>query len=325
MSSLKEVAKRAGVSPITVSRVVNSPEIVSPKTIAVVRSAMEELDYSINPIAKALVTKKTHVIDVYIPSHIDVNNQYVMQLISGISEVLSQSMYSFLLIRDLKIDHICDGYVVTGLYEGELDTLIDYVTFNDRKFVLFGKTDREEIDYIDVDNVAGAKEIVNYLIDNGHQEIAMLNVEDEKKYLYGKERYLGYADALREANLPIDEHKVFRADNNVGSAYSAACEFLKDLSCSALFCVTDTMAVGVMQACREMNIRVPEDLSIVGYDGYGYQVMVQPNITTMVQPIFDIGKLLAKTLINRLKNDSKEHVNQLIRPSILIGESVKKM
>ena len=115
MSTLKDVAQRAGVSSITVSRVINTPELVKEKTKDKVMLAMAELKYVPNAAAKSLAVNRTGLIDVFIPSDIDLNNPFVMHFIAGISNALSKRMYPFLILRDKKKEHLCDGYIVTGL------------------------------------------------------------------------------------------------------------------------------------------------------------------------------------------------------------------
>lgn len=126
MSTLKDVAQRAGVSSITVSRVINTPELVKEKTKDKVMLAMAELKYVPNAAAKSLAVNRTGLIDVFIPSDIDLNNPFVMHFIAGISNALSKRMYPFLILRDKKKEHLCDGYIVTGLLRDEINEFYAY-------------------------------------------------------------------------------------------------------------------------------------------------------------------------------------------------------
>ena len=182
MATVKDVARAAGVSAITVSRVVNTPESVSPRTRARVEQAMAELHYVPNAAAKNLVTNRSGVVDVYVPESIDLSNPFVMHLIAGISKVLSEHMYSFLILRSRRREHRCDGYIVTGLLKDEINEFARYASERGRPVVLFGHTELPGVDCIDVDNVAGAKMGVEYLITLGHRNIAMINVDEDKDY-----------------------------------------------------------------------------------------------------------------------------------------------
>ncbi len=168
MSTLKDVAQRAGVSSITVSRVINTPELVKEKTKDKVMLAMAELKYVPNAAAKSLAVNRTGLIDVFIPSDIDLNNPFVMHFIAGISNALSKRMYPFLILRDKKKEHLCDGYIVTGLLRDEINEFYAYASERDRPVVLFGHTNLPKVSCIDVDNFAGAENITEYLIRQGH-------------------------------------------------------------------------------------------------------------------------------------------------------------
>ena len=126
MATLKDVARIAQVSPITVSRVINTPEKVKPATRERVRRVMSSLQYIPNVAAKNLVTKRSGIIDVFVPESIDLSDPFVMQFIAGVSNVLSRRMYSFLILRDRTREHFCDGYIVTGLLKNEILEFQEY-------------------------------------------------------------------------------------------------------------------------------------------------------------------------------------------------------
>ena len=128
MSTLKDVAQRAGVSSITVSRVINTPELVKEKTKDKVMLAMAELKYVPNAAAKNLAVNRTGLIDVFIPAGIDLSNPFVMHFIAGISNVLSKRVYPFLILRDKKTEHLCDGYIITGLLRDEINDFYSYAS-----------------------------------------------------------------------------------------------------------------------------------------------------------------------------------------------------
>lgn len=321
-SSMNDVAKKAKVSPITVSRVINSPEIVSIKTINKVTQAMKELNYVINPAAKALATNKTNVISVYVPVHIDFHNLYVMELITGISEVCSKNIYSFLITRDIKEDIMCDGYIITGVHEEEHSDFLQIVKSYEREAVFFGKTKQKGVDSIQVDNYAGAKEMVQYLIENGHRKIGMFNILEDRISDYAEDRYSGYIAALNENGVSRDDC-VFYAENTIDASYEKAIAFLKTTDVTAFFCATDILAMGLLRACSDLKISIPEDLSIGGFDGFGYQNMTVPHITTMQQPIYKVGKLLAETLIDRIKGKIQKKQLLCEKALFLDGDSIK--
>lgn len=320
MSTLKDLSKETGYTVMTISRVINSPDKVKPKTREKIVAAMEKLKYSPNPVAKALVEKRSGIIDVYVPYSIDLSNPFVMHLVTGISESLSRYMYSFHIRRDRALEHTCDGYIVTGLLRNELHEMYEYANERGRPLVLFGHTELPDINCIDVDNIAGAKEATFLLLKHGHKRIAMINVDEQKDYTI--DRFVGYREALEADGEAVDESIVIYATNSVQGGYIAAQKLLRDKTFSALFCATDTIALGAIRALTEAGIKVPDDISVVGFDGLGHHLLTYPHITTVQQPVFEIGKMLADTLVNRISGKSAP-VKLLIKPDILIQDSVR--
>ena len=271
MSTLKDVARKAQVSPITVSRVINTPEKVKAETCERVRRVMSSLQYIPNVAAKNLVAKRSGIIDVFVPESIDLSNPFVMHFIAGISNVLSRRMYSFLILRDRSREHFCDGYIVTGLLKNEILEFHEYASQRSRPITLFGHTELQDVDCIDVDNIRGAKNVVDRLIKAGHRRIGMINVLENKDYT--ADRYAGYECAIEDAGIPVDPTLVIQAENSVEGGCSAAKKLLATTRCTAIFCATDTMAIGVCKAAAEMGLRVPEDFSLAGFDGLGHHLL----------------------------------------------------
>lgn len=322
MATLKEVAALAGVSPITVSRVVNTPDTVKEKTRLKVEAAMKELKYSPNIAAKSLATNRCGVIDVFIPESIELSNPFVMHFIAGISSVLSEHYYSFLILRNRKREHLCDGYIVTGLLKNEISDFAAYAAERNRPVVLFGHSDIPEIDCLDVDNIAGAKCGVEHLINEGHRKIAMINVREDKDYTV--DRLDGYCRALEEHGLEYDESLVVYTSNSVDGGELAADSIARMEGVTAVFCATDTIAIGVASRLRSLGYDIPGDISLLGFDGFGHQLLANPQLTTIKQPIYELGMMLANTLLDRL-NGRSERVVGMMSPVLMPGQSDKSM
>lgn len=281
--------------------------------------AMAELKYVPNAAAKSLSVNRTGLIDVFIPSDIDLNNPFVMHFIAGISNALSKQMYPFLILRDKKKEHLCDGYIVTGLLRDEINEFYAYASERDRPVVLFGHTNLPKVSCIDVDNFAGAESITEYLIRQGHRKVAMINVDENKDYT--EDRYNGYCSALEKHKLAPPPNAYLHAVNNVQGGHDAALSLLETTDCTAIFCATDTMAIGVCQAIMEKGLRVPEDFSVVGFDGLGHNLLSTPHVTTVQQPVYRIGEMLAEQLLKELDGKSG-HINKLVKPDLIEGKSV---
>ena len=207
MSTLKDVADKAGVAPITVSRVINHSSDVKAETREKVERVMAEMKYIPNVAARNLITKRSHIINVYIPDNLDLSNPFMMHFIAGISETLSKKMYSFLILRNREKENICDGYIVTGLVKNEIFDFEKYANERKRPIALFGHTNIEDIDCIDVDNVSGSRKAVEYLIKRGHTNIAMINIDENKDFV--SDRQEGYREAMERNGLKYNDENVF--------------------------------------------------------------------------------------------------------------------
>jgi LacI family transcriptional regulator len=319
MSKLKDIAKAANVSAITVSRVLNEPERVKPETKRRIEKVLLDMAYTPNVAAKNLVSKRVGVIGVYIPEHIDLSNPFVMYFITGVSEVLGDRMYSFLIRRSLEREHCCDGYIVTGLLTGEIDRFYTYARRRNRPIALFGHTALETVDCVDVDNTLGAALAVNYLIRHNHTRIGMINVDEEKDYTV--DRYRGFRRAMDDAGYVVDPRLVIRAKNSINGGNAATKALLSAGKFTALFCATDTLAIGAINAANEAGLRVPESVSIAGFDGLGHHLLIEPHITTVRQPVYEVGKKLAHILLDRIHGKG-ERAALLLPPELLPGKTV---
>ena len=321
LATLKDVAQAAGISMMTVSRVINAPDRVKPATRELVEKAIQEVGYIQNPAARALANKRLGVIDVYIPEHIDLSNSFAMHLIAGISDVLSAYLYSFLILRSREVSHPCDGYIVMGLFKDEVDGMAEYAGSRNCPMVLFGHTPRKDIDCIDVDNVQGTYELTRHLIAQGHRRIAMLNVAEEKDYTY--DRLAGYRKALRETGLPFRPGWVVSAANHEDQGFEAAQALLAASGeVTALVCASDVLALGAVRAAKTLGIQVPQELSVTGFDGLGYHLLTEPKIFTARQPVYDVGCQLASLLLQRLSGEALDTVKRLVSPELIPGGSV---
>lgn len=320
MKGLKDIAKATGFSIMTVSRVINNPEKLRPETKKRIQEAMELMDYVPNRAAKNLAAKRTGIIDVYIPGNIDINNHpFMMHFIVGVSEVLSEHMYSFLIKRTWEKNHSCDGYIVTGLYTNEINDFYARARARNLPVVLFGHTDIAEVDWFDVDNARGAEDAVNCLLKNKHTGIAMINSDEDKDYTI--DRFQGYTNALRRAGITPDPRLVLKAPNTLIGGKNAIKHLLATGDFSAVFCAADPLAVGAISGITESGLKVPDDISVIGFDGLGVQFLADPHITTIRQPVAETGRVLAKTLVDRI-NGNTQRVTGFMPPELLPGFSV---
>lgn len=316
MATMRDVAKSAGVSLITVSRVINSPEIVSETTRLKVEKVMEEMDFLPNFAAKALAQNNTRTIYLYVPRNIAISDPFIMHLIAGVSEELSNANYLFLVKRDLEFNHRCDGVIVMGLDLSEENVFISKIKIPS---VLFGKT-VFDIDCVDVDNELGAVMMMEHIIANGHKKIGFIMRDTSQRYAH--ERFDGYKKALVKHNITFDERLVRYAENSEQDGYLKAYELMTKEKPTAIFCCVDLLTIGAFRAAEKLKLKIPRDISIAGFDGLIFDLIPKVPLTTVRQPVYETGRALAARLLDRLKNPDMAFEKIYIEPEMILRKSV---
>lgn len=316
MATMKDVAKSAGVSLITVSRVINTPGVVSETTRLKVEKAMNELDFLPNFAAKALAQNNTRTIFLYIPKSIPISDPFTMNLIAGVSEELSNANYLFLVKRDLEINQRCDGIIVMGL---ELSEENVFTTKIKLPYVLFGKTDLN-IDCVDVDNEKGAISMMDQIVANGHKKIGFIMRDTSQRFAH--ERLGGYKKALEKHNIPYNENLVRYAENSEQDGYQKSFELMTKEKPTAIFCCVDLLAIGAFRAAEKLKLKIPRDISIAGFDSLIFDLIPKVPLTTMRQPVYETGRALAARLLERLKNPDLPFERLYIEPELKWRKSV---
>lgn len=316
MTNMKDVAEAAGVSLITVSRVINSPELVKEETRFRIEKAMKELGFLPNHAAKALAENNTRAIHLYVPRYMSISEPFMMQLIAGVSEVLSEAYYLFLIRRDLEFNQRCDGVIVMGIQMSEEDVIKDKLNV---PFVLFGKS-KLEVDCIDIDNFQGAVMMTEHMIAKGHKKIGFVMLKTDQRFAY--ERMQGYIHAMKKHNLDFDENLIRYADDLGQSGYEKSMELITQEKPSAVFCCNDLLAIGACRAIEKLHLNIPEDISIGGFDGLTFDLIPEKPITTVRQPVYEAGKLLAARMLERLKKPELPCTKSLIAPELIIRKTI---
>jgi LacI family transcriptional regulator len=330
MLSQADVARRAGVSIMTVSRVINGADNVRPETREKVLKAIGELSYYPNAAARALNRNRSYVLEVLIP-HEDYfySSEYFSELIFGIEKVVHDSDYNLifntydpargteyaLLYKQRKVD----GLVIVA--PASNDRTIVELHEESVPFVLVnGRVDDLEVRFVDVDNVAGAFQAVQYLYDLGHRRIGIIT--GNLLVMNARHRLQGYLDFLSARGLPDAQQWIFRGNWSEESGYAGFSHLmnLKDPP-TAIFCSNDLMAIGAMRAAADIGVGIPETVSIVGYDDIRLASFVIPRLTTIRQPIDRVGKTAAELLL-RLLSGKEDHPRQvMLQPELIVRKS----
>jgi len=320
--TIEEVARVAGVSRSTVSRVVNGSTAVSPEALDAVRNAIDSLKYVPNRAARSLASSRTLAVAVIVPEdvHRFFGDPFFASIVSGINATIAASDYVLTLaIASNDPDDKMIGYVRSGAIDGAI--IVSHHTGDDfvqriaaAVPVVFGGRPSPAGDawFVDVDNVRGARDAVEYLIGQGHRSIA--TITGPLTMAAAVDRLDGYRQALSAARLPMG----LVADGDFTSEGGAAAmrSILAQGRPDAVFAASDLMARGALGVLAGAGLRVPEDVAVIGYDDSAVATSVSPLLTTMRQPSFEQGRRMAEVLLDLL--DGGEPPRATIMPTGLI-------
>lgn len=316
MNTIADIAKETGYSLMTVSRALNNPEKVKPETRSKILETAERLNYRPNNVARSLALKRTNIVFVYIPKELSATEQFVSQTVTAIGERLGKHRYSFLLSRSLPRDESFDGIIMMGLSEKEQMNLLNSAKI-DKPVVLYGNSEDFSA-WVDVDNYNGEALVVEYLVEKGYRRIA--TVAGPQYMHYAIERLNAYKDVLEKYGLEIDENLIEIDEVNEKGGYDCTNRLLeRNGNIDAIVCATDTMAIGCIRAIREKGLSVPKDIAVVGFDGFGHENIASPRLTTVRQPLFEVGEKLADVLMEIISGKEPQQIK--ILPTLIIGES----
>lgn len=339
-AKITDVAKKAGVSISTVSRVLNGQAKVSPSLKKKVLSAVKELEYQPSQAARSLASRKSTLIGVIVP---DLSYDYYSTMISTIEEEASKIGYNIIvcsiqedLSKEIKYLKLFNEMYICGL-------ILMHEKVNKKILELLNNCSYPIIQTsilikgfnsinINIDDYKAAYEAVKYLIDNGHEDIAMIGGVN-KDTTSGLLRHEGYCDALKDNNINIYPNFFKIGDFSYEAGYKNANElFSLKKRPTAIFAASDTMAIGALNAAMDNGFSVPEDISILGFDNIFLSSIFRPTLSTVSQPAKLIGKLAVLSLINKNNEyvvDNKKYIledNKIIVPhKIIKRQSVKKI
>jgi LacI family transcriptional regulator len=316
MATIYDVAKMAGVSSMTVSRALNTPDKVKAETRNRIEQAVAELGYRKNHAARALVLQSTGIIKIQMSEGLRGNHLYFSQLFAGITDVLSRHKLAMLVANENAYDVACDGIILMGLTQLAQQEL----SGSNTPKVLFGKGPNS-IDCLDVDNEKGCFLATQHLLKLGHTCIGFIDFPSTEPFI--EERKTGYREAMRKAGIQINKDWCHEAANNsVEAGYESGLSFLKTAVVTSVVCCSDHIGVGLSQAAGDLHIKVPGELSIIGFDGVGQERMSKPLLTTMKQPVFDIGCQLAERLVSLIHpGDVGTPMHRLYTPELIENDS----
>jgi LacI family transcriptional regulator len=331
-ATIYDVAREAGVSMATVSRVMNGNPNVKPATRQKVLNAMEMLEYRPNAVARGLASKKTTTVGVIIP---DISRTFFAELARGIEDIATMYRYNIILSssdqneqKELDLFDTLLGKQVDGIvYMGGEITEKHISAFNHAVPVVLAATiDKSNtVPSVNINYEEAVYEAISHFIATGHERIAFVNGQIEDPI--NKEKLLGYRRALNEHKIAFSEELIVTGDYTYNSGMEAMQAFIakgKESLPSAIFVSTDEMALGVIHSAQDNGLEVPKDIEVCGFDNTRLAEMVRPTLSTVVQPMYDIGAV-AMRLLTKLMN--KEEIDQqtvVLPHQILYRQSTKE-
>lgn len=305
--TIKDIAKHAEVSTATVSYVINESRYVSPERKARVLEAVEELGYYPNDNARSLRSKKTSAIGLIIP---DNANPFFAEIAKGVEDAGFAAGYTVILCNsnamlerelaylDVLLSKRVDGIILFPTTT-ELEQVHTIIKRGIPTAVFYRNPGDLDVDMFALDNLQAGYEATKHLLDLGHTQIACIKPLSLTNP--SAQRIDGYKKALSEQGLSWHESLMPQGNNQISGGEQAALSLLKsEQSFSAIFACNDAMAIGAMRALRESGLRVPEDVSIIGFDDIILASYVNPPLTTIATPKQDAGRLAVERLLERI-------------------------
>ena len=332
MVTIREVARRANVSVGTVSNVLANSESVRPELRRRVEDAMLALDYHPNQIARSLKTRQTKTLGMVIS---DITNPFFPQVVRGAEDAATRLGYLLMMLnsddnaeRERQAVGLLRARKVDGLLltvasgSGELTHVAQFRDAGLPVVCLDRDVPGLEFDLVCADNVRGASMCMQHLLSRGHRRIGFL--AGSPGLLTAQGRLQGYRAAIEAAGLPLDPALVMHGDFRLDSGYRLTKEMLLQPDPpTALFASNAMMGFGALKAINELGLRCPEDLALAVFDEVPFGDVIQPRLTVVAQPAYEIGRMGAELLIARLegREKSEQPVRIMLMPELVVRES----
>ncbi len=328
MATIRDVAKHAGVAPITVSRVLNNADYVSPETRSRVEAAAAELNYVPNMLAHSLRSKSTQTIALVLA---DITNPFWTSVARGVEDEASRQGF-IVIFCNTDENEVKENQYVSMLLRRRVDGVLLVPTSDSgaavkqlqaqdvEVVILDRRVEDTVVDLVRGDSLGGAYRLIRHLTALGHTRIALLN--GAEKISVSLDRLKGYLQALDEAGIQRDDALIFYGKFTVASGYAMTQELLAmQPRPTAIFTANNFIAIGALRALSESGLAVPDDISIVSFDDLPFTYTQDPRITVAAQPAYDLGTIAAQRLLRRITSDDEQPVEEIVVPVELIIRS----
>lgn len=335
--TIKDIAEELGVSTTTVSLIINNrPCRISEETRKNVWALVKKYNYTPNSNARALVTKKTHTIGLIVP---DISNNFFSELANGVERAAQRLEYSVVFCssdnsgkKDLKntallISKQIDGLIIApSLGNSDVQDIAEFNGLVERNNLPVVLADRTipfcSYNCVQSNNRQGGYLATNYLLDLGHRRIGCITGPLEVDS--ARARHEGYTDALQMAGIPPDESLIVSGDYQIDSGAECT-RLLLEQNVTALFACNDMMALGAMREIRRQKLRLPRDISLIGFDGINVCDLLDPPLTTIYQPLYEVGKTAFQLIVELIEKPSSKIENIMLAPKLKEGGTTQHL
>ena len=330
-ATIKDISAKTDLSISTISKYINGGT-VRPKNKLAIEQAIHEFDFHVNEYARGLRTNKTKTIGVIIPL---IHMEFSIQIISHAETILRQSGYGVIVcnfsgnedaeqqIIDFLINKNVDGIIAFPAPHSSKNRLSTSIS-KDVPIIYFNsKPNNLPYDCVMIDNMNAVKDATSYLIDKGHTSIGIVNGPVDNTIV--QERMMGYLNAFYEKGLHVDDRFYINGDLSVEASYRAVKDALTSgMDITALLATNYEMSVGTTIAIKELGIKIPDDMSVIGFDDLQIMQIIQPKMTLVTQPMKEMAEIIADLTLKRLSGTAPDNP-QIVRlkAGFSEGDSVK--
>ena len=331
-ATMKDIARRTGLGLATISSYFNGGNVREKNRIKI-EEAIEELHYEVNEVARGLKTNATRTIGVVIP---ELNNTFCAEIITGMEDILRSHGYATIVCdcrTDKKLEQEAVEFLTRRRVDGIINMPVDEEGNHLKRFQKTGKPivliDRKiqgiNCDSVLVDNKKAAEDAVRYFIERGHRNIGIIG--GPEGVFTAQERMAGYYKALESAGIPVSESLIWHGDYTIQGGVRGLEELVQNNpEMTAVFVTNYEMTMGAMIGVNELGIRIPEQLSMIGFDNLQFARACNPKLTIVAQPTDGIAREVAKVMLNHLENageTSGELFSEKLETEIIAGKSVR--
>lgn len=327
--TIKDIAKKVGVSPSTVSRVINGNSAISEETKKKIFLAMEELDYHTNSLARNFANGSTNAIGLIIDAEDDntFSNAFFNRSVYAIETVAQSQGYNLLITnnRDSMAEKLVFEKKVDGIIlptSSVTSRLVEILKKNNFPFIILGEPekDKAETNWIDINNVLGSESAIEHFAEMGYKKIAF--VIENQNTLFAKNRIQGYKSGIKNEGLEYDENFIVESGDDVMQAYEIAIKMLDSKKRpDAFLCSNNILAFQVLKALKQRKVAVPEEVGIITFDNYPIAEYMDPPLTVVDVDTYSLGEQAATSLIKKIHRIESGEQQTIISTKLIIRES----